>query len=341
MKGTMQEQKKRKIGWILIPPYIAGRSDLLDSEKLLYGKIQGLISNEGYCFASNEYLAENVSKSAGRVSKIVSSLEKKGLVKTVVRKSRKENGTMVSDRRIYVTGSREAAGIKEDTLTGHIEPPLVADDQYKGAGVTTASHARPSVSLDTASRTRPVEDRDIRVESVGEFSKTTGEQSQPVVVNGVRVFPNPILSLPFSRAPLAPPLPSWEEKSIDELRAIPPEEIEAIKHERYEGGLSKTKLYPCTREEMYELSVKKSVRYEELLDVYWAVIEAINSGDIPKKWKSKTVYNTVSRWCDLAIKRGDVSVANNEADLEIIKLATAVDARWTKLKLLAKKIKSE
>lgn len=98
---------KRRIGWTMIPPYIMARTDMNDADKMVYGKIQGLVSSEGYCFATNDYLAANVLKSPDRVSHIISKLKSLGLITTEETKKKTDNWT--TERRIWITGSKEAS----------------------------------------------------------------------------------------------------------------------------------------------------------------------------------------------------------------------------------------
>lgn len=50
--------EETQIGWILIPPQVMADKKLTQSAKVLYGKINGLTSVKGYCWASNDTLAE-------------------------------------------------------------------------------------------------------------------------------------------------------------------------------------------------------------------------------------------------------------------------------------------
>lgn len=50
------------------------------SEILLYGLIEVLSYKEGYCFASNQYLAENLDIAKGSVANLLSKIAKKGWV---------------------------------------------------------------------------------------------------------------------------------------------------------------------------------------------------------------------------------------------------------------------
>lgn len=137
-----QTQKKRKLGWVLIPPYILARPDLSDSEKIIYGKIKGLLSDRGYCFATNTYLAENVLKSPSRISKVVSALADKGLIKVqLIFTPQKE----VKERRIYIMDSEKSAYHEpDDNYT-----PMVTDDQ-------TSSHIQLIENRESIEKETPI-----------------------------------------------------------------------------------------------------------------------------------------------------------------------------------------
>lgn len=96
----MENKQKRHVGWIIVPPAIAGRTDLTDSEKLVLGKIIGLLSDKGYCFATNEYIASNTGKREDRVSKIISRLTEKKEIR--IELLRKDGNPWKTERRIYI-----------------------------------------------------------------------------------------------------------------------------------------------------------------------------------------------------------------------------------------------
>ena len=50
------------------------------SEILLYGLIEVLSFKEGYCFASNQYLAENLDMAKGTIANLLARIAKKGWV---------------------------------------------------------------------------------------------------------------------------------------------------------------------------------------------------------------------------------------------------------------------
>lgn len=76
--------KKNMFGWCLIPPAILSREDISGNQKLLMGRILGLLNDEGYCFASNAWLGIQLSLKRIRVSQLLSDLQKKGLLEIKV-----------------------------------------------------------------------------------------------------------------------------------------------------------------------------------------------------------------------------------------------------------------
>lgn len=86
------------IGWCLIPPEVMARKDLSANEKLIIGRVNGLRNEEGFCFASNEWLGKQIGLSEGTVSNIISLLVKKKLLRReIIRNERNE----VIQRRLY------------------------------------------------------------------------------------------------------------------------------------------------------------------------------------------------------------------------------------------------
>jgi DNA-binding MarR family transcriptional regulator len=68
--------------------------------KLLYGDISALCKKEGYCWASNKYLAELYGVSRGTITNWIKALESAGYIRTVAEYGEKGN---IERRRIYLT----------------------------------------------------------------------------------------------------------------------------------------------------------------------------------------------------------------------------------------------
>ena len=94
------KENKESIGYYsVIPATVLYNKDLKASEKLLYAIITSLACKEGYCFASNKYLAEKLDVNPKTVSSWISDLRDKGFI--TVELIRNEN-KQILQRRIYI-----------------------------------------------------------------------------------------------------------------------------------------------------------------------------------------------------------------------------------------------
>ena len=88
-----------KNNWCLIPNYIWKHPELSLVEKCLLGRIIALSTETRFCYAGNSYLAEELGKSAGTISNIISSLVERGFLnRDVIRNSKSE----VEQRRLWI-----------------------------------------------------------------------------------------------------------------------------------------------------------------------------------------------------------------------------------------------
>jgi len=95
-----EKKPKNQVGWCLIPPTILAREDLSSSQKLLFGRIMGLLGKNGYCYASNKWLGKQIGLSAKRVANLLTDMENKGMVR---RKVIRGEDNKIVERRIFVT----------------------------------------------------------------------------------------------------------------------------------------------------------------------------------------------------------------------------------------------
>ena len=58
--------------YAIIPAYIRYNKELKFAERLMYGEITALSNKEGYCFASNRYLADLYRVSQSTISRWIS-----------------------------------------------------------------------------------------------------------------------------------------------------------------------------------------------------------------------------------------------------------------------------
>ena len=91
---------KDNVGYYsIIPATVLYNKELKPNEKLLYAIITSLTCKEGYCFASNEYLAEKLGVNRKTVSSWITHLEeKKFIIREVIRNENKR----ILKRKIYL-----------------------------------------------------------------------------------------------------------------------------------------------------------------------------------------------------------------------------------------------
>ena len=94
------------IGWGMSPPSIMIAPDLTPSQKLLWGRINGLKADKGYCYAWNEFLGEAILMKKGTVANLISKMVELGyLERTLVyRKGNKEIHITKFNSDVDVTG---------------------------------------------------------------------------------------------------------------------------------------------------------------------------------------------------------------------------------------------
>ena len=96
----MEEKQRNKVGsYSIIPSKILYYQELKANEKLLYAMITSLSCKEGYCFATNNYFAEELGVHHKTVSSWISNLRDKNYIK--VEMVRKENKQIIK-RKIYI-----------------------------------------------------------------------------------------------------------------------------------------------------------------------------------------------------------------------------------------------
>ena len=97
------KENKESIGYYsVIPATVLYNKDLKANEKLLYAIITSLACKEGYCFASNKYLAEKLNVNPKTVSSWISDLRDKDFI--IVELIRNGNNQIIQ-RKIYIKDS--------------------------------------------------------------------------------------------------------------------------------------------------------------------------------------------------------------------------------------------
>lgn len=94
------KEKEETIGYYsIIPATVLYNKNLKANEKLLYAIITSLACKEGYCFATNKYLAEKLGVNPKTISNWISDLRDRNFIK--VELIRNENKQVIQ-RKIYI-----------------------------------------------------------------------------------------------------------------------------------------------------------------------------------------------------------------------------------------------
>lgn len=92
--------EKNNVGYYsIIPAPILYNDNLKPNQKLLYAIITSLTCKEGYCYASNKYLASKLNVHPKTVSNWISDLKEKGFI---LINMFKDEQSQISQRRIYL-----------------------------------------------------------------------------------------------------------------------------------------------------------------------------------------------------------------------------------------------
>lgn len=95
----MKENQDNVGYYSIIPATVLYNKDLKANEKLLYAIITSLACKEGYCFATNKYLAEKLGVNPKIISSWISDLQKRKFI--IIELIRNENKQIIQ-RKIYI-----------------------------------------------------------------------------------------------------------------------------------------------------------------------------------------------------------------------------------------------
>lgn len=91
----MSEFEDDRLGWVLIPPSIIAAEDLNMGEKVVWGRIAGLIGKRGYCWASNAWLGEQLGYSERTIERYICQLVRKGYLDRAYGYNGKQNRQLI------------------------------------------------------------------------------------------------------------------------------------------------------------------------------------------------------------------------------------------------------
>ena len=99
LEWYMKESKDNVGYYSIIPATILYNKELKANEKLLYTIITSLACKEGYCFATNKYLAEKLGVNPKTISSWISDLKDRNFI--IVELIRNENKQIIQ-RKIHI-----------------------------------------------------------------------------------------------------------------------------------------------------------------------------------------------------------------------------------------------
>ena len=102
----MPDDHLHELGWIMIPPMIVAATDLSMGEKVVCGRVIGLIGKRGYCFASNEWLGKQLGYSDRTIEDVRHCL---GLIS--LRERELADAAGAARERPYFTDEKTAADV--------------------------------------------------------------------------------------------------------------------------------------------------------------------------------------------------------------------------------------
>lgn len=114
-EAILEDKNPRPAFDIVIPGEIRSNPNLSRDEKYLYAVIRNLTRREGYCWATNAYLAEEMGVSDRTIKNWLSHLRDEGAIETEV-----INYQMMNRRRIWITGAYE---FKKSLIRKSASPP--------------------------------------------------------------------------------------------------------------------------------------------------------------------------------------------------------------------------
>ena len=117
---AIKDENLESMGWVLIPPQVMAATDISAGHKIILGKILGLLTSKGYCWASNRWLSENTGFKADTVSKYITDLaEKKYITREIVR----DENNKVVERRLFPVYQATPPGQSSGTLQDNHRGP--------------------------------------------------------------------------------------------------------------------------------------------------------------------------------------------------------------------------
>lgn len=150
----MNDKRQQEIGAAYIPAHIMCDQSLTLTQKVLWGRIQGLSTKAGYCYASNGWISDQLGLKRGTVSNLISQLVEGGYL---MRKVMRNESGEITERWLYPltkvlegVSTQELIGVSTQELPGinaEVERGINAEVEgsVRGSSVREESKEPPSV----------------------------------------------------------------------------------------------------------------------------------------------------------------------------------------------------
>ena len=152
----MKENQDNVGYYSIIPATVLYNKELKANEKLLYAIITSLANKEGYCFATNKYLAEKLDVNHKTISSWISDLRDKNFI--IVEQIKNENKQIVQ-RKIYINDAPYPLNNRHmyQSKNGHAIHQKVEDNIIKNNNITNKKSQKKLISNYTNQREYPDE----------------------------------------------------------------------------------------------------------------------------------------------------------------------------------------
>lgn len=121
------EEKKEKVNtsnFSFLPAYVRLSKEISELDKIIFAEIGALTYLEGYCYASNDYIAQLHGKTERTISACISRLAQRGFVSIVYVNNR---------RRIYIDPAKDDKQLKIPSYIEVLKEQGVTDEDYINA----------------------------------------------------------------------------------------------------------------------------------------------------------------------------------------------------------------
>ena len=180
--------------YAVIPADVRYDQNIPANAKLIYGEISALIGPEGFCYASNAFLAGNYGFTEEAVSRMITKLIKAGYI---IRELDKDGSGQIIRRRLYLRASApDGRGIDQKINTPQPKNQEGIDQKIKENNLSNtilSTHAR-EVSPDKPNLTLTREQLEQHIrQCVGTLAKTNhwSDSEREAVCNLVQEFYSP------------------------------------------------------------------------------------------------------------------------------------------------------